>query len=109
MAVKDRIAERLAALAPLSLEVIDELHRHAGHAGARPGGETHFRLRIVSARFEGKRRVERHRMVYELLEPEIAAGLHALAMTTLTPEESAQNRADAADSAHFGFDGAPAT
>ncbi len=72
--------------------MIDESHRHAGHAGARPGGETHFRLAIVSAQFEGKRKVERHRMVYDLLAPEIEAGLHAIAMTTLTPEESRQQQ-----------------
>jgi BolA family transcriptional regulator, general stress-responsive regulator len=89
MTAKDRIAERLTkGLAPESIEVIDESHRHAGHAGARPGGETHFRIKIVSASFAGKRSVERHRMIYDLLQPEIAAGVHALAMTTLTPEES---------------------
>jgi BolA protein len=89
MNVKERIAERLTAgLAPESVEVIDESHKHAGHIGARPGGETHFRVRIVSASFAGKRSVARHRMVYDLLGEEIAAGVHALAMTTLTPEES---------------------
>jgi len=91
MSVKDNIAQRLAeGLSPASLEVTDESHKHAGHAGARPGGETHFRVKIVSAGFEGKRRVERHRMVYDLLAAEIANGVHALAMTTLTPEESAR-------------------
>ena len=91
MSVKDSIAQRLAeGLSPASLEVTDESHKHAGHAGARPGGETHFRVKIVSAGFEGKRRVERHRMVYDLLAAEIANGVHALAMTTLTPEESAR-------------------
>lgn len=91
MSVKDSIAQRLAeGLSPASLEVTDESHKHAGHAGARPGGETHFRVKIVSAGFEGKRRVERHRMVYDLLAAEIANGVHALAVTTLTPEESAK-------------------
>lgn len=88
MTVKDSITERLVeGLAPESLDVTDESSRHAGHSGARPGGETHFRLNIVSAHFVGKRKVERHRMVYDLLAPEIEAGLHAIAMTTLTPEE----------------------
>jgi len=91
MSVKDSIAQRLAeGLSPASLEVADESHKHAGHAGARPGGETHFRVKVVSAGFEGKRQVERHRMVYDLLAAEIANGVHALAMTTLTPEESAK-------------------
>ena len=91
MSVKDNIAQRLAeGLSPASLEVTDESHKHAGHAGARPGGETHFRVKVVSAGFEGKRQVERHRMVYDLLAAEIANGVHALAMTTLTPEESAK-------------------
>jgi BolA protein len=85
----DRIAGRLeGGLSAAEVEVIDESHKHAGHAGARPGGETHFRVKIVSADFSGKRRVERHRMVYDLLSAEIADGVHALAMTTLTPEES---------------------
>lgn len=89
MTVKDSIARRLTeGLAPTSLEVEDESHRHAGHAGAREGGQTHFRIRIVSDRFVGKRSVERHRMVYDLLGAEIAAGVHALAMTTMTPDES---------------------
>ncbi len=85
----DRISRRLeGGLSAAQVEVVDESHRHAGHAGARPGGETHFRLKIVSADFSGKRSVERHRMVYDLLSAEIADGVHALAMTTLTPEES---------------------
>jgi BolA family transcriptional regulator, general stress-responsive regulator len=91
MNMKDRIAERLTeGLKPVSVEVIDESHKHAGHAGARPGGETHFRVRIVSASFAGKPSVQRHRMIYDLLTDEIAGGVHALAMTTLTPEESAR-------------------
>jgi BolA protein len=89
MTMTDRIARRLEdGLLAAQVEVIDESHKHAGHVGARPGGETHFRLKIVSAHFSGKRSVERHRMVYELLSAEIAEGVHALAMTTLTPEEN---------------------
>ncbi len=88
MKVADAIRDKLAAgLDPVRLEVIDESHLHAGHAEAREGGESHFRVEIASAAFAGKSRLERQRLVYELLSEELAAGLHALAMTTLTPEE----------------------
>ena len=72
---------------PLRLQVDDESHRHAGHAGAPEGGQSHFRLLIVSAAFAGKNRVERQRMVYAALAEDLASGVHALAMTTLAPEE----------------------
>ena len=62
--------------------------RHAGHAGHRPGGETHYRIKIVSASFVGKTRVQRHRAVYDLLDTEIADGVHALALKTLAPDEA---------------------
>jgi BolA protein len=80
-----------AAFAPLELVIQDESAQHAGHAGAPHGGESHFRVRIVSATFAGLSRVERHRRVYAAAREEIAAGLHALALTTLTPEEAARN------------------
>lgn len=79
-----------AALAPQRLEIADESSRHAGHAGWREGGETHFHVEIVSAAFAGQSRVTRQRQVYALLKDEFAAGLHALALTTLTPEEAAR-------------------
>lgn len=83
-----------AALNPLRLEIVDESARHAGHAGmrghAQEGGETHFRLTIVSRSFEGQSRLVRQRMVYEALSHELANGVHALAMTTLTPAEADQ-------------------
>jgi BolA protein len=89
MNVKERIEHRLGeALQPLKLEVVDESDKHAGHSGAREGGETHFRVRVVSESFAGKRSVQRHRMVYDALRDEIAGGVHALALTTLTPEEA---------------------
>jgi BolA protein len=75
------------AFAPLRLAIEDESSRHHGHAGWREGGETHFRVEIVSAAFEGKTRVARQRLVYATLKGELDAGLHALALTTLTPEE----------------------
>ena len=69
------------ALQPHRLEVIDESHQHAGHAGtAGLGGGTHFRLRIASPFFTGKRRVEQHRLVYDALQQFMAQGLHALAI-----------------------------
>ena len=88
MQVKDRIAEKLrAALAPQSLEVEDESHRHEGHAGHRPGGESHFRIHIVSAAFRGKSRIERHRMINQVLSAELAGGIHALAIHASAPDE----------------------
>jgi len=86
--MQERIVTRLtAALDPISLDVVDESDRHAGHAGAREGGGTHYRVRVVSARFQGLSRVERHRAVYELLVAEFADGLHALALVAKAPGE----------------------
>jgi BolA protein len=85
---KERIAAALnKALNPAVLEIADESDRHHGHAGARPGGETHYRLHIVAEGFAGKGRLERHRIVNALLADEFASGLHALAMTTAAPGE----------------------
>lgn len=85
---EQRIVARLTeALEPIALDVVDESDRHAGHAGARAGGGTHYRVRIVSARFERRSRVERHRLVYDLLTAEFADGLHALALVAKAPGE----------------------
>jgi BolA protein len=81
-------AKLSGALSPVLLEIVDESAKHAGHAGARPGGQTHFAVKIVSSNFEGLSRVERQRKVYGLLEPQFAAGLHALALKTMTPDEA---------------------
>ena len=90
MLVKDQIAEKLnAALAPQSLDVEDESQNHVGHAGHRPGGQTHFRVHIVSESFRGKSRVERHQIVYAALGDRMREEIHALSMRTLTPEEAA--------------------
>jgi len=87
--VANRLREKLeAAFAPEILAIEDESSRHAGHSGARAGGESHFRVRIVSALFEGLSRVERQRRVYAVVADEIEAGLHALTLITLTPEEA---------------------
>jgi BolA family transcriptional regulator, general stress-responsive regulator len=88
--LRDWIEGRLRAeLAPAHLDVIDESHLHAGHSGARPGGETHYRLDIVAAAFEGRSRVERHRLVNGLLDEAFRRGLHALALRARTPAEAA--------------------
>jgi BolA protein len=76
-----------AAFAPERIEIIDESHRHAGHEGARPGGETHFRVTIVSAAFAGQPRLVRQRRVYGALSEEMAGGVHALALRALAPDE----------------------
>ena len=81
MSTKDVIINKLReAFAPESLEVTDESHLHEGHAGHRPGGETHFRVYIVSAAFEGKSRIERHRMINATLAGELEGTVHALAI-----------------------------
>jgi BolA protein len=77
-----------AALAPAHLKIIDESARHQGHAGARPEGETHFRVEIVAAAFEGRSRLDRHRMVTDLLAHELAGQIHALSLRTRAPSES---------------------
>ena len=88
MSVAARIRERLAALEPLELELADESAQHAGHAGAQPGGNTHWRLRIVSPRFSGQPTVARHRMVYQALGELMQNPIHALAITARAPEET---------------------
>jgi BolA protein len=89
MSMKVQIAEKLAAaFAPQQLDVIDESDRHEGHAGHRPGGESHFRVHIVSEAFRGKSRLERHRLVNQTLSGELASGVHALAIHASAPGES---------------------
>jgi len=89
MSTRDVITAKLSrAFAPQRLDVLDESHQHIGHAGHREGGETHFRLYIVSEAFRGKSRVERHRMVNELLSGELAGGIHALAIHASAPGEN---------------------
>ncbi len=88
--LRDWIEETLRTqLAPTRLEVVDESHPHAGHSGSREGGETQFRLDVVSAAFEGKSRVERHRLVNGLMDEAFKRGLHALALKARTPGEAA--------------------
>jgi BolA protein len=88
MATRDLITQKLTeAFAPARLEVIDESHQHVGHAGHRPGGETHYRVYIVSEAFQGKSRLERHRMINETLSSELKGGVHALAIRANAPGE----------------------
>lgn len=88
MVVKDRITQRLTDIfRPASLQIIDESHLHEGHAGHRPGGESHFRVKITADAFRDKSRVETHRMVNEALAAEFAGGLHALAIEAKVPKE----------------------
>ena len=75
------------AFSPQSLRVEDESHRHEGHAGHRPGGETHFRVYIVSQAFQGKSRVDRHRLINAALASELQGGVHALAIHAAAPGE----------------------
>jgi BolA protein len=88
--VADNIRRKLnEGLRPSRLDIIDDSHRHAGHAGARPEGESHFTVTIVSAAFAGQSRVARQRLVYGLLAADLASDVHALSLVTLTPEEAA--------------------
>ena len=88
MTVRDLIESRLReALAPESVTVSDDSHMHAGHAGAREGGESHFSVEIVSDRFAGLNRVARHRLVNEALADELAGPIHALAIKARAPGE----------------------
>ena len=84
----ERIRGLLAALEPVELQIEDESDRHAGHPGARQGGG-HYRLRMVSPRFPGLTRLQRHRLVYDCLDVLMSGQIHALAMTLLSPEEAA--------------------
>ena len=88
MRVADAIRHRLgAALAPSRLDLTDDSARHAGHAGARPQGESHFRMLIVAPTFAGKSRLKRQRMVFAALGDLMQTDIHALSITALTPDE----------------------
>jgi BolA protein len=88
MRTTDLITKKLTeAFTPQSLTVEDESHQHEGHAGHRPGGQTHFRVYIVSQAFKGKTRIERHRMINQILSDDLAGGVHALAIHAAAPGE----------------------
>jgi len=89
MTVADTIRQKIAdALDPEELVVEDQSAQHAGHAGARPGGETHFRLVIVAESFAGLSRIDRQRRVHEILAAELAGPVHALSIVARTPAEA---------------------
>ena len=89
MTVADAIRDKLTrTFHPAALSVVDESDLHAGHAGAREGGESHFRVEIVSDAFTGLSRVARHRRVHDVLAQELRGGVHALAITARTPQEA---------------------
>ena len=91
--VAERLRRKLTErLAPSALDIVDDSGRHAGHAGARPEGETHFNVTVVASAFAGRSRVQRQRLVYEILSEELAGPVHALSLTTVTPEEAAARR-----------------
>ena len=85
--IETLLRERLAFLAPLRLEVIDDSAKHAGHAGARSGGG-HYQLLIVSEHFAGKSTLQRHRLIYDALGELMRSRIHALSIRSLTPEEA---------------------
>ena len=92
MTVVDTIIKKLdKRFAPERLDVLDESHRHKGHAGARPGGETHFLVNITSAEFDGLTRIERHRLINDCLAEELAGPIHALNLRARTPFEDKDN------------------
>lgn len=86
--VEIAMRERLESLGPLSVDLRDESGQHAGHAGSRPSGGSHWRLTIVSEAFRGKSAVARHRMVYEALGDLMKRDIHALKIEAFTPEQS---------------------
>jgi BolA protein len=87
MSTRDTIIEKLTQqFSPTHLEVIDESYRHQGHAGWRQEGETHFRVRIATRQFDGKVRLAQHRAVMAALDPELKAGVHALAIEIVVPD-----------------------
>jgi len=89
--VADRIRTKLMdALTPVSLDIVDESHKHKGHAGYREGGESHFHVTVVSAAFEGQNRVARQRAVYGALAEELAGPIHALSLKLMTPAEASE-------------------
>ena len=88
MRVAEIINQKLTqSLSPTSLEIVDDSHKHAGHAGARLEGESHFSVTIVSQAFEGKSRVQRQRLVYQAITEEMKERIHALSLQTLAPGE----------------------
>lgn len=88
VSVVEQIRQTLVnELNPVEIQVVDQSHLHEGHAGARPGGETHFLVEIVAPCFEGKGRIERHRMINEPLADLLSTRIHALSLKAFSPTE----------------------
>ncbi len=93
MTRKEHIRQKIeGALDVVRLEVVDDSARHAGHAGARPEGETHFQVLVISPEFAGLSRLERQRRINDILKEELEGAIHALSIKALTPDEAAQKR-----------------
>ena len=89
MTIAQEIEEKLrAGLHPVQIEIINDSHKHRGHAGDNGSGESHFTVKVVAAAFAGQSRVTRQRAVYKLLQDELEGPVHALALITQTPEEA---------------------
>ena len=96
MSVAERIRTKLTeALSPTALEIVDESHKHKGHRGARPEGETHFHVAVTSETFTGMMRVARQRLVYDILADELAGPVHALSLDISAPGDAKRNDGDA--------------
>ncbi len=90
MSVAERIKQKLTdAFSPIELEIVDQSHLHAGHAGAPEGGESHFRVRIIAATFDGQSRVMRQRAINKVLAEELAGPVHALSLEVLGSRDAA--------------------
>lgn len=88
MTVAETMRKKLeAAFSPLTIDVVDESHKHAGHVEARPEGETHFQITLISSAFDGLGRVQRHRLVHDVLAEELRGPVHALALSLRAPGE----------------------
>lgn len=93
MSIADEMRRKLSkGLAPAELHIEDESAHHAGHSGARPEGETHFRVRVVSTVFEGMGRLARQRLIHELLSEQLHVHVHALSIDARTPKEAGSAR-----------------
>ena len=89
MSIETIIKQKLTeVLSPSNLNIINESDQHASHAGSPGTGESHFRIYVVSQKFDGKSRIERHRMINEALAEELSGAIHALAIKALTPDEA---------------------
>lgn len=88
MSLYEIIIQKLnEALSPLEVKVIDESNQHIGHAGSRAGGETHFAVIVISTKFRNLSRMQRHKLIYGILDTEMKENIHALSISALTPEE----------------------